>query len=61
MNISLIGISLDVKFSIPTKILESYSHFLAFLINHTTTLPKIFLMSFSDEMMNYKGQLKLLL
>ena len=27
-------ISLNVKFSIPTKSLESFSHFLAFLINH---------------------------
>ena len=33
INISPISISLNVKFSIPTKILESCSHFLAYLIN----------------------------
>ena len=34
INISPRRISLNVKFPIPTKTLESCSHFLAFLINH---------------------------
>ena len=34
IDFSPICISLNVKFSIPTKNIESFSHFLAFLINH---------------------------
>ena len=34
INISPIGISLNMKFSIPTKTLEKCSHFLASLKNH---------------------------
>ena len=34
IDFSPICISLNVKFSIPTKNIESFTHFLAFLINH---------------------------
>ena len=34
INFSPTRITVSVKFSIPTKNLESSSHFLAFLINH---------------------------
>ena len=45
LRLSPTCISLNVKFSIPTKNLESFSHF----------SPFFFLMIFKDEIMGYKG------